>query len=150
MVTNICQQKHKNQTIVVGAMKKVPLAEDIFAVLSDGITIKMLKLASTGFRARGGYPNKLKITKKQYSTRLHKLVSIGLIHKRSGVYVLTALGQIVDKTMLRIADEIGTNYWKLKAIDSFEKKELPVEEKRKIIDEILSDTVIKECLVNVD
>jgi len=92
-------------------MKKAPLAEEIFAVLSDSITIKMLKLASTGFRARGGYPSKLKITKKQYSTRLH---------------------------------------WKLKAIDSFEKKELPVEEKRKIIDEILSDTVIKECLVNVD
>jgi len=150
MITNICQQKHKNLAGVLDAMKKAPLTEDIFAVLSDSITIKMLKLASTGFRARGGYPNKLKITKKQYSTRLHKLVTIGLIHKRSGVYVLTALGQIVDKTMLKIADEVATNYWKLKAIDSFEKKELPVDEKRKIIDEILSGTVIKECLVNVD
>jgi predicted transcriptional regulator len=131
-------------------VKKAPLIEEIFAVLSDDITIKMLKLASTGFRARGGYPNKLKITKKQYHTRLRKLVEIGLIHKRSGVYVLTALGQIVNKTMLRIAEEVVTNYWKLKAIDSFGKKEIPVEEKRKIIYDILADTVIKECLVKMD
>jgi predicted transcriptional regulator len=131
-------------------VKKAPLIEEIFAVLSDDITIKMLKLASTGFRARGGYPNKLKITKKQYHSRLRKLVSIGLIHKRSGVYMLTALGQIVDKTMLRITEEVVSNYWKLKAIDSFEKKEIPVEEKRKIIDDILADTVIKECLVKMD
>ncbi|MGH9877130.1 MAG: hypothetical protein ACRD5H_05785, partial [Nitrososphaerales archaeon] len=66
MITNIRQQKNKNQCLVLGAMKKAPLTEDIFAVLSDSITIRMLKLASTGFRARGGYPNKLKITKKQY------------------------------------------------------------------------------------
>ena len=131
-------------------MKKAPVPESIFAVLSDSITIKMLKLAATGFRARGGYSSKLKITKKQYSTRLHKLVEIGLIHKRNGVYVLTALGQIVDQIMLRIADEVVTNYWKLKAIDSFAKKELPIEEKRKIIDSMLSDTIIKECLVKLD
>ena len=131
-------------------MKKAPVAESIFAVLSDSITIQMLKLAASGFRARGGYSSKLKITKKQYSTRLHKLVEIGLIHKRNGVYVLTALGQIVDQIMLRIADEVVTNYWKLKAIDSFAKKELPIEEKRKIIDSILADTIIKECLVKLD
>ena len=131
-------------------MKKAPLAEDLFAVLSDSITIKMLKSATTGFRARGGYSTKLKITKKQYSTRLHRLVEMGFIHKRSGMYMLTALGNIMDQIMLRIADEVVTNYWKLKAIDSFAKKELPVEEKRKIIDSILSDTVIKECLVKLD
>jgi len=110
-------------------VKKVPLSEDIFAVLSDEVTIKMLRMASTGFPARGGYPNKLNITKKQYVTRLHKLVTLGLIHKRNGVYVLTALGQIADKMMLEIAEEVSNNYWKLRAIDSFE-KEVPIEEKR--------------------
>lgn len=131
-------------------MKKAPATEDIFAVLSDSITIKMLRLAVVGFRARGGYPTKLKITKKQYSTRLHKLVELGLIHKRSGVYMLTALGNIIDQIMLKIADEVVNNYWKLKAIDSFAKKELPADEKRRIIDSILSDTIIKECLVKLD
>jgi len=129
-------------------VRKAPAREDIFAVLSDAITVKMLKLAASGFRARGGYSNKLKITKKQYSSRLHKLVELGLIHKKSGVYVLTALGQIVDLIMLKIGDEVVTNYWRLKAIDSFA-KELPAEEKRKIINSILSDTVIKEYLVKV-
>ncbi len=127
-------------------MRKAPAREDIFAVLSDTITVRMLNLAATGFRARGGYWKKLKITKKQYSSRLHKLVELGLIHKRNGVYMLTALGQILDQVMLKIANEVVTNYWKLKAIDSFS-KEVPAEEKRKIIDSILSDTVIKEYLV---
>lgn len=121
------------------------MAEDIFTVLSDPITIKMFKMASTGFRARGGYSSKLRITKKQYITRLHRLVAIGLIHKRNAVYVLTALGQIVDKTMLRMTEESVTNYWKLKAIDSFE-KDLPIEEKREIIDSMLSGTLIRETL----
>lgn len=129
-------------------MRKAPAPEDIFAVLSDAITVRMLKLAATGFRARGGYSSKLKITKKQYSSRLHKLVELGLIHKRNGVYMLTALGQILDQVMLKIAYEVVTNYWRLKAIDSFS-KEVPAEEKRKIIDSILSDTIIKEYLVKV-
>jgi len=131
-------------------VKKAPAPEDIFAVLSDDITVRMLKLAAVGFRARGGYWSKLKITKKQYSTRLHKLVDTGLIHKRNGVYVLTALGQIIDQIMLKVAHEVVTNYWRLKAIDSIEKKELPAEEKRKIIESILSDTIIKECLVTLN
>ncbi|MEM2759688.1 MAG: hypothetical protein QXU32_07435 [Nitrososphaerales archaeon] len=127
-------------------MKKAPSREEIFDILADEITIKMFKSAETGFRARGNLAGKLKITKKQYSTRLHKLVHTGLIHKRSGVYVLTALGEIVDKVLLRVSDEIISHYWKLKAVDSLEKKELPAEERRNIIDSILSDTVIKEYL----
>jgi len=127
-------------------VKKAPAREDIFAILADEITVKMLTSASTGFRARGNFAKKLKITKKQYSTRLHKLVHTGLIHKRDGTYVLTALGEIVNKILLKVADETISHYWKLKAIDSFEKKEMPEEERRKIIDSILSDTVIKEYL----
>lgn len=127
-------------------MGKAPATSDIFSILSDDISVKMLKLASTGFRARGNVAGKMKITKKQYSTRLHKLVHTGLIHKHEGSYVLTALGEIVDKIMLRVADETISHYWKLKAIDSFGKKEMPKDERRKIIDSILSDTVIKEYL----
>jgi len=126
-------------------MKKAPLAEDIFAVLSDGITIKMFKMASTGFRVRGGLYKKLKITRKQYISRLRKLMATGLIHKRSAVYVLTALGQIVDKTILRMTEESADNYWKLKAIDSFE-KDLPLEEKHNMIDAMLSDTLIRDTI----
>jgi DNA-binding HxlR family transcriptional regulator len=127
-------------------MKKAPSREEIFSILADEVTVKMFKSASPGFRARGNLAGKLKITKKQYSTRLHKLVYTGLIHKRDGAYVLTALGEIIDKILLKVADEVISHYWKLKAIDSFEKKEMPMEERRKIIDSILSDTVIKEYL----
>ncbi|MFQ5940262.1 MAG: hypothetical protein ACE5KA_00985 [Nitrososphaerales archaeon] len=123
-----------------------PTTHDIFAILSDEITLQMLKSASTGFRARGNTAGRLKITKKQYSTRLHKLVSANLVHKRHGIYVLTALGEIVDKIILKVADDIISNYWKLKAIDSFAKKEMPKEERRKIIDSLVSDSLIKEFL----
>lgn len=128
-------------------MKKAPSREDILGLLADEITIRMFKAASDGFRARGNFAKKLKITKKQYSTRLHKLVHTGLIHKRSGTYVHTAVGEVVDKIILKATDEIITNYWRLKAIDSFENKDMPPDERRKIIDSILSDTVIKEYLV---
>lgn len=127
-------------------MKKAPSREDIFEILADEVTVKMLKLALTGFRARGDNAGKIKITRKQYSTRLHKLVQVGLIHKRNGFYILTVLGEVVEKVILKVADDVISNYWKLKAIDSFEKKEIPGEEKRKIIDSILSNTVIKEYI----
>lgn len=127
-------------------MKKAPLREEIFEILADEVTVKLLKSALIGFRARGNVAGKLKMTKKQYSTRLHKLVQVGLIHKRNGVYILTVLGEVVEKIILKVADDVISNYWKLKAIDLFEKKEIPGEEKRKIIDSILSDTIIKEYI----
>ena len=129
-------------------MEKAPLREDIFEVLTDKATVKLLKSALIGFRPGGNIAGKLKITKKQYSTRLHKLVQVGLIHKRDNVYILTVLGEVVEKIILKVADDVISNYWKLKAIDSFEKKEIPWEEKRKIIDSILSDSVIKEYIRN--
>jgi hypothetical protein len=81
---------------------RVPSVEDLFAVLADSLTIKMLKLAEKGFRPRTGhgYVGNLKMTKKQYNLRLRKLVLTGLIERRKGIYLLTTMGKIVDKVIL--------------------------------------------------
>jgi len=79
---------------------RVPSTEDLFAVLADSLTIKMLKVAKKGFRPRAGHVGNLKMTKKQYNRRLHKLVLTGLIEKRNGIYLLTTMGRIVDKAIL--------------------------------------------------
>ncbi len=89
---------------------RVPSMEDLFAVLADSLTIKMLKAAEKGFRPRIGFVGNLKMTKKQHNLRLRKLVLTGLIEKRKGIYLLTTMGKIVDKAILTNFDQMLSKY----------------------------------------
>ncbi len=59
-------------------MKKAPLRRDIFEILADEVTVKLLKSALIGFRPRGNIAGKLKITKKQYQFAFINLFRLGL------------------------------------------------------------------------
>lgn len=90
--------------------EQAPSVEDLFAVLSDSLTIKMLKVAKKGFKPRTGYVGNLKMTQRQYNRRLRKLVLIGLIEKRNGTYLLTAMGRIVDRAILTNFEKMLSKY----------------------------------------
>jgi hypothetical protein len=119
--------------------------EEIFSVLSDDLTIKILKSALIGFPA-DYYWEELGITRKQYYDRLHKLRQIGLVRRKSNIYKITALGQIIVHIVLGTVEEVVTNYWQLKALESFQHT-IPPEERTRIINSMLSNTKIKEYLL---
>ena len=64
---------------------------------------------------------KLKLTKKQYYSRMSELVKANLINRRTGKYFLTSLGKIVYTAQTIIAKALH-DYWRLKAIDELERR----------------------------
>jgi hypothetical protein len=133
------------QSVAGSETRKSVKPEELFSVLSDGATIKILKSATIGFPA-DLYWKELEITRKQYYDRLHKLREIGLVRRKSNVYKVTALGQIIVHIVLGTVEEVASNYWELKALESF-RHTVPAEERTRIINSMLSSARIKEYLL---
>ena len=89
----------------------------------------------------------LKLTRKQYYSRISRLQKTGLVKRQKGRYFITAFGKVIydSQRLLSIAIK---NYWKLRAIDSLglDENEVPNEERRKIIDELLGNQQLKDIL----
>lgn len=94
---------------------------------------------------------RLAVTKKQYYSRMNRLIDAGLVMRINGNYLLSSLGKVVYRSHISIAHAIE-NYWKLKTIDSIEAPHadghLPVEEKRRIIEALIERNDIKSILLN--
>lgn len=99
---------------------------------------------------------KLNISRKQYYSRMSGLLKAGLVKRKNGRYSLTIFGELVYDAAMTLEKAFNNNnYWKLKAIDSFEiapgqgqGHELSIEERNKIIDTLLrDDQKIKDILL---
>jgi hypothetical protein len=91
--------------------------------------------------------SKLNLTRKQYYSRISKLVKVDLVVRRNGKYFLTSLGKIVYDAQKIIGNAVG-DYWKLKAVDTLEiTDEMPKEEYNKIINALIENEKIKEGLI---
>ncbi|HEX2170115.1 MAG TPA: hypothetical protein VHF65_07440 [Nitrososphaera sp.] len=91
--------------------------------------------------------SKMKVTRKQYYSRLSRMTKAGLVRRKNGKYILTAFGKIVYESMVTIENALN-NYWKLKAIDSLEtSNEVPKEEQQKLIETLLDNEEIRGLLV---
>ena len=87
-----------------------------------------------------------KMTRKQYYSRMSRLMRTGLIKRKNGRHTLTAFGKVIYDTQITIENAIN-NYWKLKAIDSLEmSNDLPAEERKKLIDNLIENNGIREIL----
>ena len=92
--------------------------------------------------------NQLKLTRKQYYSRITRLVKAGLVKRQKGRYFLTAFGMVIYDTQ-RLLGNAVKNYWKLKALDSLVANDkVPKEERSKIIDLMISNPQIKEILLS--
>ena len=91
--------------------------------------------------------SKIKLTRKQYYSRLSRMTRMGLVKRKNGKYVLTSFGKIVYESKLTLENALN-NYWKLKAIDSIEtSNELPLEERQKLIETLLDNKGLKAVIV---
>ncbi len=92
--------------------------------------------------------NTLKLTRKQYYSRMSGLIKAELIKRQNGKYFLTSFGKIIYDFQEKIQKAVQ-NYWKLKALDSFEVypdenhanshkhyHKLSIDERKKIIDTV--------------
>ena len=89
----------------------------------------------------------LNLTRKQYYSRISKLVKVDLVVRRNRKYFLTSLGKIVYDAQKIIGNAVG-DYWKLKAVDTLEiTDQMPKEEYNEIINALIENEKIKEGLI---
>jgi predicted transcriptional regulator len=96
---------------------------------------------------------KLRLTHRQYYSGMERLIDAGVVKRIGGKYRITSFGKLILSMLFKIENAIKYN-WKLKAIDSImtmmsaDKKELPLEECQKIIDNLIDNQEIKDILVS--
>ena len=94
--------------------------------------------------------NKLKLTPKQYYSRISHLRKAHLIRKEHGKYYLTAFGIVVYDARMVVENAIN-NYYKLAAVDSLvfsdSNNMLSLEDRTNIIDSLIEDQQIKQFLI---
>ena len=122
------------------------LVAKIYWSLSDEQSIKLFTIiASEGIDSLE-LRNKIPLTQKQYYFRPSRMISVGLIKRRSRKLVLTAFGKVVFESQ-KIVEFANSNQWKLKVLDSIDlSDELPKEERRKLLDKLIESKQIKEIL----
>ncbi len=134
----------------------------IWRALSDDKSLDLFKIiASASTFAEAVYPtdsgvlidtqkliSKVKITRKQYYSRISALISSGLVKRSNGKYLLTSLGRVVYSVSALI-DQAILDHWKLKAIDALETKSssgIRDEERKKIVDMLINNCELKGLL----
>jgi hypothetical protein len=95
--------------------------------------------------------NHLKLTRKQYYSRMSNLIRAGLVKRQKGRYFLTPFGKVIYSAQINLEVKIENainNYWKLKAIASMDMSSR--EESNKIISALIDNQEIKSILMKED
>ena len=90
----------------------------------------------------------LKLTRKQYYSRMSSLTKAGLVKRQKGRYLLTAFGKVVSNAYMNLEARIDnalSSYWKLKAIDSMDIS--PGQERNKVISILIDNQEIESVLI---
>src|ERR687895_2286453 len=132
-------------------MQEITNVAHILRSISDTMSLDLYKAIAASNGEKGDDRlSKVKITRKQFYSRLSNLTKAGLIKRKHGRYSLTAFGKVVYDSEIAIENAFNI-YWKLKAIDSIGvSNELPKEEYSKIVDALIDNYEIKDMLIKGD
>jgi predicted transcriptional regulator len=123
---------------------------DVINAISDARSLELFKAIAQTNSNSDTFRKKIRLTRKQYYSRMSRMTRVGLIKRKNGKYFLTSLGKVVYQAEAMIEGALN-DYWKLKAIDSLETSinsaGLPDEERKKILDTLIDNRHIKEILL---
>ena len=93
--------------------------------------------------------SRLKLTRKQYYSRMSGITSAGLVTRRNGKFFLTSFGRVVYQAHIMIG-KAQQNYWKLKAVDAIESSNdaLTAEDRDNLINSLIMDNDLKQILLS--
>ena len=140
-----------NHDVDAGSKQKSECVADVVKLMSDD---KSLFIFNTIFLANGENSEtlrtQLKLTKKQYYSRISRLIKAGLVKRQKGRYFVTAFGKVVYNAQKLVGTAVKS-YWKLRAIDSLgvaNNNTTSKEERSKIIDLMIGNLQIREILLS--
>ena len=119
----------------------------VLKTISDPISVELFKSISEAGSDSSALRSKTRLSLRQYYSRLSNFTRNGMLIKKNGKNYRTTFGRVVYHTLMTIENAL-TNYYKLKAIDSIGLyHDIPQEEHKKIIDDLITDPDIKQILL---
>ncbi len=119
---------------------------EVLSVIGDEKSLKLFSTVATKGGNSEDLSMQLKLSRKEYYSRMSRLMKTAMVKRRNGRYFLTAFGKVVYDAQSTIKIAVQSN-WKLKAIDSIDlSDEITVKERNKLIDTLLDDGEIREIL----
>jgi predicted transcriptional regulator len=121
---------------------------DILNALADYNALVLFRTIAATRDGSNILISKMNLSRKQYYSRMSRLMNAGLVKRQNGKYILTSLGKVIHEAEKSIEAALVHDYWKLKTIDSLETcEDLPMEELHKIIESLIKDRKIKESVL---
>jgi predicted transcriptional regulator len=125
------------------------------SVISDEKALSLFKAVALSEKDNtSGLITKLGLTHRQYYSIIKKLIDTGLVKRISGNYSLTSFGKITFYIQVKKIETAIKHYWELKAVDSIieyiNRKDLPIEEYQRIVDNLIDNHEIKAILISND
>ena len=121
----------------------------VVEILDAIYDVKSLKLFNTIATIGGNSEDlsvQLKLSRKEFYSRMSRLMKTGMVKRKNGKHFLTAFGRIVYDAQVTIKKAVES-YWKLKAIDSIDLSDkITVNERDKLIHTLIDDVEIREML----
>ena len=115
----------------------------ILNCISDDKTRQLLSLVKDG---KSPSISNLELTRKQYYSRLHALITYNLIAKANGKYCLTSFGKVVFDWHLVLLQTISEEFWKLKALEVLDSSGIPSSERSKIMESLVKNEKLKQFI----
>jgi hypothetical protein len=133
----VVKARYQNSKFIAGIIKRI----------SDD---KTWLIFNTIFLANGDSSETLrtglKLTKKQYYSRISRLIKAGMVKRQKRKYFVTAFCTVIFDSRGLLGTAIK-NYWKLKAIHSLgvaDDSKMPKEQRNKIIEELIDNRQLKD------
>jgi hypothetical protein len=128
-------------------MAQIPRMSDLFSILGDERTLRIFVRSADGFESGTSGILVNGLSRKQFYSRLERLVDAGLISKDSGTYKQTGLGRLLYDTQIKPMENALAGFWTLQAVDELKKsRAIPEQEQKKIIQTLLGNTELKGVL----
>ena len=126
----------------------MPSVTNILGNISDDKTLTIFNSIALTNGERYIPLKEMKVTTRQYYSRISRLMEAGLIKRRCGKYSITLLGKIVYNSQMTLGKTL-TYYWKMKAIDTLEKSSPPVsrDEFSSLIDTLIDSPQVEDILM---
>ena len=119
---------------------------NVLKSISDPISIELFKSVSVAGSESSALRSKSKLTRRQYYSRISSFTRNGMLIRKNGRNYRTTFGKVVYYTLMMVENAF-VNYYKLKAIDSIGLSyDIPQEEHKKIIDNLIADPDIRQIL----
>jgi CheY-like chemotaxis protein/predicted transcriptional regulator len=115
----------------------------VLSAIADAKSLLIFQSIAPGFVEGDVLLKKTNLSRKQYYSRISSIMDAGLVTRKNKKYCLTSLGKIVYGLQITTQNALN-NYWKLRAIDSFEG--VSEREQEQVIENLIGDENLRELL----